>query len=213
MNIKETLAQTGSKLEALSPLKKNLLLAIPPVLIIALTVYFLVVPGLDEKKALEEETGKQMTEIGTLQKNTAALPQLRADNKRLSDQLFELQLQLPEEKEVSGLLKQVSELGVKSGLQVASWRPGTRSVHQSNEIYVIPVDVEMRGSYHQFGQFFSNVTALSRIVNIANITMRPGDPKVFPRGMTGLNVNFSAITYSLIPEKEKKELQQKAQKK
>jgi type IV pilus assembly protein PilO len=213
MDIKTTLAQMGSKLEALPPLKQNLLLVIPPILIIAVIVYFVVLPGLDEKKALEEDIGKQMVEIGVLQKNSSALPALRAENKRLRDKLVELQKQLPEEREVSGLLKQVSELGVKSGLQVVSWRPGVRSVHASNEVYEIPVNVEMRGSYHQFGQFFSNITALSRIVNISNITMRPGDPKIFPHGMTGLNVSFAAITYSLIPEKEKKELQPKDQKK
>jgi type IV pilus assembly protein PilO len=213
MDIKATLAQIGSKLEALPPLQKNLLLVIPPILIIALIVYFLVMPAMEEATTLEGEIGKQMGEIGVLQKNSASLTVLRAENKQLIDKLMDLQRQLPEEKEVSGLLKQVSELGVKSGLQVISWRPGAKSIHSSNEVYVIPVDVEMRGSYHQFGQFFSNITALSRIVNISNITMRLGEQKTFPRGMTGLNVNLAAITYSLIPEKEKKELQKKAQKK
>jgi len=213
MDIKATLAQMGTKLEALPPLQKNLLLVVPPILIIALFGYFLVMPALDEKKTLEEEISKQMGDIAVLQKQAASLPALRAGNKRLVDKLAELQMQLPEENEVSGLLKRVSELGTKSGLQVASWKPGARSVHPSNEVYVIPVDVEMRGSYHQFGQFFSNVTALNRIVNISNITMRPGDQKLFPRGTTGLNVSFNAITYSLIPEKEKKELENKAKKK
>lgn len=203
----------GTKLEALPPLQKNLLLVVTPILIIALFGYFLVMPALDEKKTLEEEISKQMGDIAMLQKQAASLPALRAGNKRLVDKLAELQMQLPEENEVSGLLKRVSELGTKSGLQVASWKPGARSVHSSNEVYIIPVDVEMRGSYHQFGQFFSNVTALNRIVNISNITMRPGDQKQFPRGTTGLNVSFNAITYSLIPEKEKKELQSKAKKK
>ncbi len=213
MDIKATLAQMGTKLEALPPLQKNLLLVVTPILIIALFGYFLVMPALDEKKTLEEEISKQMGDIAMLQKQAASLPALRAGNKRLVDKLAELQMQLPEENEVSGLLKRVSELGTKSGLQVASWKPGARSVHSSNEVYIIPVDVEMRGSYHQFGQFFSNVTALNRIVNISNITMRPGDQKQFPRGTTGLNVSFNAITYSLIPEKEKKELQSKAKKK
>src|SRR5208283_386616 len=197
MDIQAVLAQTGSKLEALSPRNKNLLLTLPPVLIIALTIHLIILPAMDEKRTLEEARGKRMSEIGILQKNSAALPQLQAENKLLSDQLTELQMQLPEEEEVSGLLRQVSELGVKSGLQVASWKPGARSVHPSKNIYVIPVEVEMRGTYQQFCRFFSDVTALNRIVNIENITMRPGDPKLYSRGVVGLNVSFSAITYSL----------------
>src|SRR5208282_2512760 len=109
MDIKATLALMGSKLEALPPLQKNLLLAVPPILIIALIGYFLVMPALEEKKTLEEEIGKQMGDIAVLQKQAASLPALRAGNKRLVDKLAELQMQLPEENEVSGLLKRVSE--------------------------------------------------------------------------------------------------------
>ncbi|MCL4490901.1 MAG: type 4a pilus biogenesis protein PilO [Nitrospirae bacterium] len=189
----------------LSPLKKNLLLALPPVIIIALFTFLFIMPALEERKALNEEIGKQKTEIASLERNSSRLPALKAENKRLEDRLSELQLQLPEEKEVSGLLKQVSELGIKSGLQVVSWRPGTRGVHPSKEVYEIPVEVVMRGTYHKFGQFFSNITTLNRIVNIFNISMRPGS--------FGLDVSFTSTTYSQIPEKEKKELQKKEVKK
>jgi len=213
VDIKVNISQMVSKLEGLTPLNKNLALFIPPVLILALAIYFLFIPLLHDKKALVEEIGKEAVEIGALQKSAAALPALRIENKRLGDKLKELQQQLPEEKEISGLLKQVSELGIKSGLNVASWKPGARSVHPSNEVYIIPVDVQMRGSYHQFGHFFSNITALDRIVNISNITMNIGDPKMFPRGVAGLNVSFAAITYSLIPEKEKEALKKQAVKK
>jgi len=213
MDMKETLGQMSSKLEALPPLKRNMLLVVPPILIIALTVYFLVMPVYQEIGTLSEEVGKQTEQIGSLHKNSSRLPALQAENKRLSDKLMVLQMQLPEEWEVSGLLKQVSDLGVKSGLKVASWRPGIKSVHPSNEVYEIPVNVEMRGAYHKFGQFLANITAINRIVNISNITMRTGDTKMFPRGMTGLNVSFTLTTYSLIPEKEREELRKKVPKK
>ncbi len=213
MDMKTTLGRMSSKLEALPPHKKNMLLVIPPILIIALTVYFLVMPAFEEIGTLTEEVGRQTAQIGDLHKNSSRLPALQAENKRLSDKLMVLQMQLPEEWEVSGLLKQVSDLGVKSGLQVVSWRPGIKSVHQSNEVYEIPVNVEMRGAYHKFGQFFANITAINRIVNISNITMRTGDPKMFTRGVTGLNVSFTLTTYSLIPEKEREELRKKVPKK
>jgi type IV pilus assembly protein PilO len=213
MDLKATLDRISSKLEALPPPKKKMLLVIPPVLIIALTVYFLVLPAFEERKTLTEEVGKQTEQIGVLHKNSSRLPVIQAENKRLSEKLRVLQMQLPEEWEVSGLLKQVSNLGVMSGLQVVSWLPGVKSVHPSNEVYEIPVNVEMRGTYHMFGQFFANITAINRIVNISNIAMRVGDPKMFAHGVTGLNVSFTAVTYSLIPEKEKEELRKKVPKK
>ncbi|HKN18808.1 MAG TPA: type 4a pilus biogenesis protein PilO [Dissulfurispiraceae bacterium] len=213
MDIKGTLGSISSKIEALPPVKKNMLLVIPPILIFALMFYFLIMPALEERGTLNEELLKQTEQIGVLQKNSSKLAELQAENKLLSDKLTVLQMQLPEEREVSGLLKQVSDLGVKSGLQVVSWRPGIKSIHPSNDVYEIPVNVEMRGAYHEFGQFFANITAVKRIVNISNITMRTGDSKRFPRGMTGLNVSFTLTTYSLIPEKEREELRKKGQKK
>ncbi len=213
MDIKLNMTQILSKLEALPSSRRNMLLVIPPFIIIAVIVYFFAMPGFQEKGRLVEETGKQMDQIGSLQKKSARLPVLQAENKRLEDKLAALQMQLPEEKEVSGLLRQVSELGIKSGLQVVSWKPRARNVYPGNEVYEIPVDVEMIGPYHMFGQFFSNITGLNRIVNISNISMKVGDQKLFSRGTVGLNVSFAAVTYSVIPEQEKKELLKKGQKK
>ncbi len=195
----------NAKLEVLSPLKKNLALALPPVLIVAVLFSLLIKPALEEKKMLEDEIDKQKGEISILERNSAKLPALKAENKKLESRLADLQLQLPEEREVSGLLKQVSELGIKSGLQVVSWKPGNKSVHASKEVYEIPVEVAMRGTYHKLGQFFGNVTMLSRIVNISNVNMKPGGG--------GLDVSLTAMTYSPISEKEKKELQKKEVKK
>ncbi len=195
----------NAKLEVLSPLKKNLALAAPPVLIIAVLFSLLIKPALEEKKALVEEIDKQTGEMQMLQRNSAKLPALKAENKRLEGKLADLQLQLPEEREVSGLLKQVSELGIKSGLQIVSWKPGNKGVHESKEVYQIPVEVSMRGAYHKLGQFFSNITMLNRIVNLPNVSMKPGGG--------GLDVSLTAMTYSQIPEKERKDLQKKEAKK
>lgn len=213
MDIKLKVDQMLLKLEALPPSRKNMFVIIPPLLIIAIAVYFFALPSFREKGTLEEEVGRQAGQIGALQNKSSRLPTLKAENQRLENRLMELHMQLPEEKEVSGLLRQVSELGIKSGLQVISWKPRARTVHPGNEIYDIPVDVEMRGPYHMFGQFFANITGLNRIVNITNITMKVGDQKTFPRGKAGLDVSFVAVTYSVIPEQEKKELQKKGQKK
>jgi type IV pilus assembly protein PilO len=206
MDIKAKMDRINLRLQELTTVQKNMLFIIPPLLIVAVCTYFLILPGFQEKGRLTEETVKQTSDITTLEKSSSALPALQAENRRLTARLMELQLQLPDEKEVSGLLKRVSELGVQSGLQVASWKPKPKNVYQGNEVYEIPVDVEMRGTYHKFGKFFSNITAVGRIVNISNIAMKPGDQKLFPRGVTGLNVTFTAVTYSLIPESEKKTL-------
>ncbi|MBT9139293.1 MAG: hypothetical protein DDT31_01877 [Syntrophomonadaceae bacterium] len=200
----------GFDIENISPSKKKLLLVLPALLTTVLFAVFFIMPAVEELDKLSLEVDKQNKEIQTAQKNAEKLPVLMAENERLKSKLFELQLQLPEEREVSGLLRQGSELGIKSGLQIVLWKPKDKTIHPSNEVYEIPVEVEMRGNYHRFGQFFSNITKLGRVVNGSNINGKTTEQK--QKGAM-LNAGFTAMTYSFIPEKERLELEKAAKEK
>jgi type IV pilus assembly protein PilO len=200
----------GFDVETLPPARKKLLLVLPPLIIIILFAVLFIMPAFEERGRLSAEVEKQNNEIQTAQKNAAKLSTLIAENEKLKSKLFDLQMQLPEEREVSGLLKQVSELGIKSGLQIVSWKPKDKIVHPSKEVYEIPVEVEMQGYYHRFGQFFSNITKLNRVVNISNINIKTGDHK---QKSAVLNVSFTAMTYSMIPDKEKQAMAAKEKEK
>ena len=199
--------------ETMPPSRRLLVIILPSLIITALFIFFIIMPAYEERTKLKAELDKQEQDILLARQQAAKLPALVAENERLTRRLLELQAQLPEEKEVSGLLRQVSELGVKSGLDVVSWKPKERIVHQSKEVYEIPVDVEMRGSYHRFGQFYSRITRLPRVVNISGISMKPAEEKFQQKQAKILHVSFIAKTYSLIPEQEKKEIEKKEKEK
>lgn len=197
----------GIDIENLSRFKRILLIILPSLAIAAIFATMYVMPAFEEVIKLETEVNSQNAEINLLKIHSAKLPTLIAENEKLQKRLNELQMRLPEEKEVSGLLRQVSALGVKAGLEVALWKPKAKVVHVSKEVYEIPVEVQMRGNYHNFGEFFSNLTKLDRIVNLNDINMKIADAKI-KKGATGLNVNFTSVTYSLISEAEKKQLEE-----
>ena len=199
----------GIDVENLSKTKKILLLILPSLVIVVFCVMVFILPAMEENAKLKANVNSQQKEIELLKKHSERLPTLIAENEKLQRRLAELQMQLPEEKEVSELLKQVSLLGVKSGLHVITWKPKPRLIHPTKEVYEIPVEVEMRGGFHNFGQFFSSLTKLNRIVNLNEINIKAvADTKV-QKGPTGLNVAFITNTYSVIPEQEKKEMQEK----
>ncbi|GAB4423793.1 MAG: hypothetical protein OHK0032_18670 [Thermodesulfovibrionales bacterium] len=175
------------------------LMLLPAVIISALVIIFLILPRHKEIKRLNAEITKQENEIARNQAKAAKLPTLKLENEKLKKRLDELKLQLPEEKEVSGLLKQVSDLGIKSGLRIVSWKPEHKKDHPSGIIYEIPVSVEMSGSYHSLGIFFSSLTKLNRIVNISDIKI--GDPKP-QRNEAVVKITFKATTFSAVPEGE-----------
>ncbi|MEW6214952.1 MAG: type 4a pilus biogenesis protein PilO [Nitrospirota bacterium] len=183
----------------LPPYAVTILSLLPALIITIVVIIFMVLPKNKESKALENKISVQENEIAKSQAKTAKLTELTSENERLRKRLTELKEQLPEEKEVSSLLKQVSDLGIRSGLQISLWKPEEKKTHVSGIVYEIPVSVELSGSYHNLCYFFSSLTKLNRIVNLSNIKL--GDPKIEKENAI-LKVSFTAITFSAIPEGE-----------
>jgi Tfp pilus assembly protein PilO len=131
---------------------------------------------------------------------------LQAENARLKERLLALQLQLPLDREVTGLLRQLSELSAASGLQVVLWKPKEKTLHPGKEIYEIPVDIEVRGTYYRLADFFRKMNALERVMNISNLSIK--EFTASPRKEPGrLQVSFTAVTYSPVSELEQIEIQ------
>ena len=182
------------------PMYVKVILALAPgVIIAALVIFLVIVPKNKEIKALELKIAAQENEIAKDQAKADKLPQLTFENERLRNRLNELKQQLPEEKEVSTLLKQVSDLCIRSGMKVGLWKPEQRKTHTSGIVYEIPVRVELSGTYHNLGYFFSSLTKFNRIVNISDI--RLSDPKP-EKGISAEKITFVATTFSAVPEEE-----------
>lgn len=186
-------------IKTLPPVARIILTILPSVIIAIVAIIFFILPKDKEIKRLNAEITKQENEIAKDQAKAAKLDILKKENERLRARLEELKLQLPEEREVSGLLRQVSDLGIKSGLKIILWKPEQKKDHPSGIIYEIPVNVELSGSYHNLGVFFSSLTKLNRIVNIGDIKLTDPKPQ---RNEAILKITFKAITFSSIPEKE-----------
>ncbi|MEW6675615.1 MAG: type 4a pilus biogenesis protein PilO [Nitrospirota bacterium] len=188
----------------LPPYVKTILSIIPALIITIVVVMLVIIPKNKEIEALENKLSVQENEMAKSQAKAGTFAEVKAENERLKKRLDELKLQLPEEKEVSGLLKQVSDLGIKSGLQILLWKPESKKIHPSGIVYEIPVKIELASSYHNLGSFFSSLTKLNRIVNLSD--MKFGDPKP-EKGNAILKVSFTATTFSSLSEEEIAKLQ------
>ncbi len=185
--------------KALPPYARVIIAVVPAILIVTVVLFVLIFPKNNEIKQLEGKIAKQENEIAKNQAKAARLDELLRENERLKQRLIELQQQLPEEKEVSNLLKQVSDLCIQSGMKIILWRPQTRKTHPSGIVYEIPVNVELTGGYHSLGYFFSSLTKLERIVNISNIKLANPEAQ---KGYALLKISFTATTFSSVPEKK-----------
>ncbi len=180
------------------PRYAKIIVAVLPSFILALiVVIFFIMPKQKEIKVLNTKIDDQLNQIATSQLKGARLDVLIKENEQLLNRLNELKEQLPEEKEISNLLKQVSDICTDSGLEMKSWKPGQKVKHPSGIVYEIPVSVAVTGTYHDFGRFLGNLTKLNRIVNVKDIQI--GGPQTM-KGSNVLSISFTASTFSAVPE-------------
>lgn len=82
---------------------------------------------------------------------------------------------LPDEKEIPQLLKDISALGHSAGLDFDTFKP-EQEIHQ-DFFKKIPVTIKVRGSYHNLGYFFDQISKLARIVSVTNVRMSSPETK------------------------------------
>lgn len=184
-------------LNSLPKAAKIAIALIPAALVIGIFTFVSIMPSNKTIADLKTQIASQEAEISKSQSMADRLEDLIKQNEMLKQRLIELQEQLPEEKEISVILKQVSDLGIEAGLQILTWKPAARKNHSSGIVYEVPVGVEFKGSYHELGHFFSSLTSLDRIVNIADLKL--SNP-VLEGNKVVLSITFVSNTYTAISE-------------
>jgi type IV pilus assembly protein PilO len=103
--------------------------------------------------------------------------------------------QLPSKTEIPALIVDISQTGLASGLEIELFKPNPES---RKEFYAEkPISLRMKGDYHQFGAFASEIAALPRIVTLHNISLAPSDNESKDMTMTA-----TAKTYRYLDEDE-----------
>jgi type IV pilus assembly protein PilO len=125
--------------------------------------------------ALQGEVAKLDTDIQALTIKVKHLDELIAANKQLEIELAKKKERLPPQEEAVMLLKQLSDLGVRLGLDIRLWKPGN-TVEDPSKLFVrMPVSVEVAGGYHTAALFFDRINKMPRIMNVSDLRM--GSPR------------------------------------
>lgn len=79
--------------------------------------------------------------------------------------------QLPDKTEVPELLIEITQAGLGRGLQFELFKPQNRRVA---DFYAeLPISLQIVGSYHELGNFVSDLAAIPRIVTIGDLLLKP----------------------------------------
>jgi type IV pilus assembly protein PilO len=166
--------------------------------IVAGFYFYIAEPNSENITALQADNGRLEGEVQTLTIKVKHLDELVAASKQLEIELAKKKERLPPEEEAIMLLKQVSDLGVRLGLDIRLWKPGTPSEDASKLFVKMPVNVEISGVYHTAALFFDRINRLPRIVTVSGLKM--GSPKVEP-GRVVSQTSFELVAYAAPQEK------------
>lgn len=145
----------------------------------------------DKMSQLENVTKKEATLKQEYQNKYHVAANLELFQQQMveAEELFATQLKsLPNSHETPGLLDDITFVGTTSGLDFTNinWQPEV-----IKEIYIeLPIEIDVVGSYHDFGNFVSRIAALPRIVTVHDFIIEEDK-----RNPNQLNLKLQAKTY------------------
>ena len=196
-------ADIGSQFRGLDPndpsrwpsIPRNLLLVALVAAVVGLLWYALLS---DMRVQLETERNQETqlkAEYTRKLGQAVNLDELRSQLEQVRQYVAQLERQLPSRAEMDALLSDINQAGLGRSLQFELFRPGQIIIR---DFYAeLPIAVRVTGSYHDIGMFVSDISHLSRIVTINNISLEPVQNR--PDALT---MNATAKTFRYLDEGE-----------
>jgi type IV pilus assembly protein PilO len=127
------------------------------------------------------------------------LNQYRRDKEVLERRLAEALTELPMTADIDELLRQLNDVGKKSGLEIVNLEPGVET--PSGFYASIPIKMQVSGNYHEIAVFFESVSKLRRIVNISNLAFTSPQRK---NEKVVLGATYLATTFRFVEQSAEK---------
>jgi type IV pilus assembly protein PilO len=164
--------------------------------------YFLYWPRSEIITAKEHELERLAHDRDRKKAMVANLEEARKEVLQLEGDLRRAVAQLPDTKEIPDLLSTISSLGRKPGLEIIQFK---QRPEEYEEFYArVPVDILVRGTFHQVAEFFESVGAMARIVNVTNVDMK--SPKKIETDLVTLDTSCVAVTFRFLDEEERERI-------
>lgn len=177
--------------------------SIATLVIFALAGWFVLLPGWQAYEDAQAKEQELLTQIRSKANLAAQLPAARERYRQLSNQLATLSRQLPSQDELASLLDSITMVGTRNGMQFD--RINWMSPQPQGLLQALPLQLELKGSFGELGQFSSDIALLPRIITLSDLTLERKQ---------GEQLGFSvrATTFRLLSADELKAQQAEAKK-
>ncbi len=126
----------------------------------------------DEQSALDAEREKEphlKEDFNNKLTQAVNLPELRKQKSQVEEYVLQLEKQLPGKAEMDALLSDINQAGLGRGLQFELFRPG--GIVMRDYYAEQPIAIKVTGRYHDIGSFTADVSNLSRIVTLHDMSI------------------------------------------
>ena len=150
---------------------KLVLLGFLFLILLGLGYWFLWSPAIDEfnqAKAKEEELRQVFLTKKAQAIKVEAYKQQMIDIEKTFGALLK---QLPDKSQMDGLLTDINQAGLGRGLEFDLFKPGQESV--ADFYSEMPIQIKIKGNYHDIGAFSTDISKLSRIVTLNDMSIAP----------------------------------------
>jgi type IV pilus assembly protein PilO len=191
----DKLQEAFGRLRKLPQSKRIALLAAISAAVMGSYVYLFYLPGREALERLDTQQLELQRRLSEVSSVAANLPAFQARLTELEVELKTALLQLPNSKELPGLLTDISSRGKNAGLEFKAFRPKDEV---PREFYAeVPIEIEFNGGFHEIAHFFDSISKLPRIVNVADLQVEID--KETPLG-TRLKVKGNATTFRFVEQ-------------
>lgn len=150
--------------------KTKYLVAVGLIILPAALFYFLIFQPQSTKMInLNSQITGLQNDIAKVKKAVSDLPKYKRELEEVKKEFEATSVLLPKSQEIPNLLRNISDLGKNAGLDFLTFTPGQEV---PKDFYAeIPIDITIKGPYHNLGVFLDKVSKLDRIVTVNNITI------------------------------------------
>lgn len=167
------------------------------VLILVLFFFLLLAPAREDLARLDKDVSEMTKERDEIKKRAANRDAYERELKDLTVRLGEALKEMPDSREIPDLLKRISTVAKKAGLEISKFQP---LPEVTLEYYAeVPIALEVTGSFHEVAMFFDRLSKLNRIVSSRNIDM---DSPKDQGGKVVLAVTGKLVTYRFLSDEE-----------
>ena len=182
------------------------------VIVLVLYVFLMLFPTQESMESIQSKIRQHTEKLEETDNKVSTLDGLQVEIAELKVLLEESMEQLPKGEEIADLLKQISDNGRSSGLEIRKFERKKENVNSEYDLVAeVPIELSVQGSFHRIAMFFDQISQMNRIVHVKNIEISI-EEDIAGADVVNLLVEGDIVAFRLLTPDEIKKKEEAAKK-